>query len=116
MFKTDREQSILNSQKRKEMLSLYRSALLYLSKMKLIGLQVDITASFRDTFDFHITVFDDHNGLNETFYAYSFQDVSAIKDDLIIVLKAIKSDRFSEFSTTLKEISNKNYPTMKVLS
>ena len=114
MFKTEREQSILDSNKRKEMLSLYRNIVTKMSGVNLKNLNVDVVVSFSDDFGFHITVFDKVDCSNGTFTAYGFQDISAIKNDSILVMAAIKSDSFSEFDRVLKEIFNKNYPSSYV--
>ena len=115
MFKTDKEQSILNSHKRKEMLSLYRSLVLQISKMKLKDIQVDVSASFKDDFSFNITAFDSADSSNGTFSAYGFTDVSVIKNDSALVMAAIKSDSFDEFDRVLKGIRVKNYPAYSVI-
>lgn len=115
MFKTDKEQGILNSHKRKEMLSLYRSLVLQISKMKLSELQVDVSASFKDDFSFNLTAFDFADSSNGTFSAYGFNDVSVIKNDLALLAVAIKSDSFDEFDRVLKGIRNKNYPSCSVI-
>ena len=115
MFTTDKEQRILNSHKRKEMLSLYRSLLSQISKINLISLQVDVSACFTNEFQFRVTVYNSADSNNGTFNAYPFQDMAAIKNDSILVVAAIKTDSFGEFDKVLKEISNKNYPQVGFL-
>ena len=110
MFKTEREQSILDSNKRKEMLSIYRNIVTKMSGVGLKNLQVDVVVSFSDDFGFHITVFDKVDSSNGTFTAYGFQDISDIKYDSGLVMAAIKSDRFIEFDRVLKEMHNNKHP------
>ena len=73
--------------------------------MNLISLEVCINASFKDTFDFNITVFRRTDSSNGTFSAYAFQDISVIKNNSVVIIKAIRSDSFLEFDKALKELS-----------
>ncbi|MEH6451294.1 MAG: hypothetical protein V7765_21715 [Oleispira sp.] len=109
MFTTDKEQSILNEHKRKDMISLYRSLLSKISKLKLINLQVDLSVSFTNDLRLGITVYDIVNSNNGTFNAYQFQEISAMKDDSEFVMSAIRTDNFLEFNKVLKELDERRY-------
>lgn len=96
-----RDQEIINKQKQKYMLDLYRKTLTTISKLKLKNISVDMSASFNlDGFRFHIIVFCKYSD-NRSFDFYDFYEIDRQEKAMTEVIKIIKTDDFDKIKAAV---------------